>query len=261
VSTPAPLSARRRFLWLLPIIVVLPIVVVPSVIDGHVVSGRDMTTSLIFRVLSAPLAYAVPAWLPLAKLLLVVVAVIAVAGTARSPRILVAYYAVALCVVGLLQNAAYLDGQLAFLTGNAVAEIALAAACLVALWKVAPVASPLRRGRLWVLPLMALAAAFPFDRVDGHVAPGLGGIFTGGAGMTYCMITAVLAGAMLVRPDAYPGWLRVWVGSLGTAFGLINLATWFILSPANWWMGVLHFPLLLCSVALTATSWSDARRR
>ena len=42
-------------------------------------------------------------------------------------------------------------------------------------------------------------------------------------------------------------------------FGLLNLTTWWIAHPENWWMGVLHVPLFVVSLALAVTSARRAR--
>ncbi|MBK8447317.1 MAG: hypothetical protein IPL41_11730 [Micropruina sp.] len=92
------------------------------------------------------------------------------------------------------------------------------------------------------------AIAFPYT-IDpaGNAVPGWAGMFLNGAGVTYCMITPVVVGVMVLRPGDYPvraRWLAAYVGLL---FGLVNAATWFGLRPASWWMGVLHLPLLIIS--------------
>jgi len=254
-----PTRSRRRPVWLIPVLALVAVMGVPSLLDGRPVSGQD-TSALIQEVLANSLAYSIPALLPLAKLLLVVVAALAVLGNRHSPRLLVAYYAAVLVIVGVFQNAADLGARgFAFLAGNAVAQLALAGACLVSLRSVTAEAAPLRTGRGWVLLLALLAAAFPYATAGGHVVPGLDGALNNGAGVTYCMVAAVVAAAMFLRPDAFPGWLRVAVGTLGTLFGLLNVLTWFVLAPQSWWMGVLHLPLLLCSAVLLATSWTDTR--
>lgn len=251
---------KRRPVWIVPVGAVLVVFGLPSFVAGHLSSGQQ-AMQLVQQVLSAPLAYSIPALLPVAKLLLVAMPGLVIAGVRRSPQVLVGYYAVALVVVGLLQNAAQLPAGLAFLTGNAIAQLGLAVLCVVAFRSVSVEAGTLRTGRLWVAPLMLLAVAFPYAAQSGHVVPSLDGALTGGAGMTFCMITAVVAGTMFVRPDGFPGWLRFAVGSTGILYGLLNLLTWFVLTPASWWMGVLHVPLFTCSTALAVTSWRDARRR
>lgn len=90
--------------------------------------------------------------------------------------------------------------------------------------------------------------------------PGTEGILNSGAGVTFCIITAVIAGSMFIRPDAIPAWLRVAFGSAGKFYGLLNLLTWFVLAPQSWWMGLLHIPLFTISLALAITSWRQARR-
>lgn len=251
--------SRRRPVWLIPGLALVAVMGVPAVLDGRAVVGQD-TPALIREVLANPLVCAIPALLPAAKLLMVVVAALAVLGVPHAAHLLVAYYAAVLVIVGVFQNTADLGGRgFAFLAGNAVAQFALAAACLVSLRSMRAETVPLRAGRAWVLPLGLLAAVFPYATAGGHAVPGLDGALTNGAGVTYCMVTAVVAAAMFLRPDAFPAWLRVAVGTLGALFGVLNAVTWFVLAPQSWWMGVLHLPLLLCSTVLLATSWTDAR--
>ena len=80
-----------------------------------------------------------------------------------------------------------------------------------------------------------------------------------GAGVTYCMVTPVIAGTMALRPAAYSRTTRAIVGWLGFIFGLLNLLTWFVVKPASWWMGVVHVPLLVITAVLTITSWREPR--
>lgn len=78
---------------------------IPALLNGHPVFGQD-TPALIQEVLANPLVNKIPALLPLAKLLLVVVAALAVVGLRHSARLLVIYYAAVLVVLGVFQNAA-----------------------------------------------------------------------------------------------------------------------------------------------------------
>lgn len=250
---------RRRPIWLIPLLAVVLDMGLPTLRDGQVVPGPEVGAA-INEALAQPLVYAYPVVFPLAKLLLVAVGVLAMVGVRWSARVLIGYFAVVLVVVGLLQNMADL-GERGFVitTGNIVVMLALAVGCLVALRWVGVEAGELRPSRLWVVPLAALAAAFPFREVDGLLLPGIEGTLTGPAGVTFCMVAAVVAAAMYVRPGAYPALLRVAVGSVGTLFGLLNAVTWFVFVPASWWMGVLHLPLLVCSLVLAASSWRAAR--
>ncbi|WP_432558410.1 hypothetical protein [Granulicoccus sp. GXG6511] len=253
--------SRRRPIWLFLVVPIVLNMLVPAVVAGRLVSGPEVA-EVVQRVLSAPLSESVPVLLPIAKGALVAIGILAVTGSRHSPRLLIAYFAVMSVITGLFQNASVLPGTgLAFLAGNAVVQFALAAACLISLGRTAADAAPLRTGRLWAVPLMAFAAAFPYAVVAGHPVPGWDGLLTNGAGVTFCMVTTVVAGALFLRPDAHPAWLRVAVGSVGLLFATWNLLTWFVLSPSGWWMGVLHLPMFICSLALTVTSWRAARHR
>lgn len=68
------------------------------------------------------------------------------------------------------------------------------------------------------------------------------------AGLTYCMITPVILGVMLLfSKGVYKPLLSV-ISYTGFLFGLMNMITWFALRSENWWMGILHFPLLILSI-------------
>jgi len=152
-------TPRRRRAWLIPAGAVIAVVGIPSLLDGHPVFGQD-TPALIQEVLANPLVNAIPALLPVPKLLLVVMAALAMVGVRHAPRLLLGYNAAVLVVVGVFQNAADLGGRgFAFLTGNAIAQLALAVCCLISLPTVRAECTPLRTGRVWVIPLAVLAAA------------------------------------------------------------------------------------------------------
>ena len=148
------------------------------------------------------------------------------------------------------------DRGFALITGNAVGQLIVATMAFIGL-RSATDNSTLRRGRLWVTPLMALAWLYPFVLDDGVVRPGLD-VFNG-AGVTYCMVTPVIAGLLFLRPDGFARTTGLAVGALGVVFGLLNLTTWWIAHPENWWMGVLHVPLFVVSLALAVTSARRAR--
>ncbi len=256
MTAAAPASPRRLWPWLL---LVVPLLTLPPVVGGRPVSGPGVA-QVIRQVLAAPWSEAAPALLPVAKLALLAVAVAGLLGRPWSARVVLGGTAAALVTVAALQNAATLPQGFAFLPGNAVAQVTVAAACLVALVRVGPGTAPLKRGRLWVAPLLLLAWAYPYEVVAGVVRPGLGNLLTSGSGVTYCMLTPVLAGVMVLRPAAYPLTARVAVGVLGVLFGLTNAVTWFVLAPESWWMGVLHLPLLVVCGVLTVTTWVEWRR-
>ena len=253
-----PVSRRRHTGWVLPVVLLLVTFAVPSVRGGAIVGGEQVT-GLIQSVLSHPWSETVPLLLPIAKFALLAAAVIGILGFGPYPKIVLGYYAVILVVVAIFQNTATLSDGVAIIFGNTVTQLIVAVVCVMGLrHTVSDV--PLRRERLWLLPLMLWAWLLPFAVDAGiAVAGGWAGILTNGAGVTYCMITPVIAGTMALRSAAYGRTTRATVGWLGTIFGLLNMLTWFVLNPASWWMGVLHIPLMVIAAFLVITTWREPR--
>lgn len=162
-------------------------------------------------------------------------------------------------MLAAFQNTATLREGVAIIVGNRLAQLVVVAVCLLGLRRASDTAS-LRRDRLWVLPLMLWAWPSPFTLQGNTVVPGgWTQVFINGAGVTYCMVTPVIAGTMALRPAAYGRTTPAIVGWLGLIFGLLNMLTWFVVKPASWWMGILHVPLLVITALLTITSWRESR--
>lgn len=258
VASSKTASPARRTGWVLPLVLLLVTFGIPSVRGGAIVAGQDVT-GLIQSVLSHPWAEYVPVLLPIAKLALLAVAVIGIVGFGPYSRIVLGYYAAILVVVAIFQNTATLSGGTAVILGNTVAQLIVAVVCVLG-FRRAITAAPLRRERLWLTPFMLWAFLYPFAISGGTVvAGGWADVLTNGAGVTYCMITPVIAGTMALRPEAYGRTNRVIVAWLGTIFGLLNMMTWFVINPASWWMGILHIPLMVVAGFLLITSWREPR--
>jgi hypothetical protein len=75
------------------------------------------------------------------------------------------------------------------------------------------------------------------------------------SGVTYCMITPLILGVLLLfSKGVYKPTFSV-IAYTGLIFGILNMITWFGLMSENWWMGVLHLPLLILSFfGLVSTS-------
>lgn len=248
----------RRRGWALPLALLVITFVVPSMRGGAVV-GSEQVTELVQSVLMKPWSESVPILMPVAKLALLVVAVMGITGKGPYAKVLLAYYATILGVVAIFQNTATLPEGVAVIVGNLLAQLVVAAVCLLGIRGTLDTAS-LRRERLWMLPLMLWAWLYPFAVQGNTIVPGgWTGVFVNSAGVTYCMVTPVVAGTMALRPAAYGRTTRVVVGWLGLIFGLLNLLTWFVVRPASWWMGTLHVPLLVITAVLTITSWREPR--
>lgn len=248
----------RRTGWMLPLALLLVIFAVPPVQGGEV-AGQKQISGLIQDVLMQPWSESVTALLPLAKVVLVAVAILGVAGIGPYPKVVLGYYSAILAIMAVFQNTATLPGGITLLVGNTLAQLSVAVVCALGLRRVAAEAV-LQRGRLWVLPLMLWAWLYPFTVDGGTAVPGgWTGVLTNGAGVTYCMVTPVIAGTMALRPGAYGRRTRAIVGWLGLIFGVLNMMTWFVISPESWWMGILHLPLLIIATFLTITSWREPR--
>jgi len=108
---------------------------------------------------------------------------------------------------------------------------------------------------MWVVPLALLAFWFPANATTFQPDFNLLGIFTNIAGLTFCMMTPLYLGVLLL---CYPRvnfiTLRV-TSAVGTIIALYNVFLNFILNPHEfWWNGVLHIPLLVISVVALVCS-------
>lgn len=258
MTTARTASPPRRTGWMLPVALLLVTFAVPPVQGGEI-AGQQQITGLIQGVLTQPWSESVAALLPLAKVALLAVAILGVAGIGPYPKVVLGYYAALLAIMAIFQNTATLSGGVTIILGNMLAQLGVAVVCVLGLRHTAAAAA-LRRGRLWLLPLMLWAWLYPFALDGGTVVPGgWTGVLANSAGVTYCMVTPVIAGTMALRPAAYGRRTRAIVGWLGLIFGLLNMMTWFVISPDSWWMGILHLPLLVIATFLTITSWREPR--
>lgn len=255
ITTVAP---PRHTGWVLPLAILLVMFGLPSVQGGAVVDSRRIP-ELIQSVLMQPWSESVPALLPLAKLALLAAASLGCLGIGPYPRVVLGYYAAIVAVLAIFQNTATLPGGIAVLVGNVAAQLCVAVVCVLGL-RHTTTAAPLRRERLWLLPLMFWAWLCPFVADAGVIVPGgWTDLLRNGAGVTYCMVTPVIAGTIALRSGAYGRTTRAIVGWLGTIFGLLNMITWFVLDPESWWMGVLHVPLMIIAACLMISSWREPR--
>ena len=210
------------------------------------------TTNVIAEVMAHPLVTSIPALLPIAKLLLLVATVIPFCNIKFTNKIFIGYYALILLIVGILQNMANTNSYgFVWLIGNTLVQFVVATYCIhdIAKQKSIFKIQHLNHNRLWVLIPMLLAFLMPYSvNAQGIVKPAFTfGIFLNEAGVTYCMITPVVLGIMIVfSKGIYKPLLSV-ISYVGFVFGLLNMMTWFAMQNQNWWMGVIHLPLLILS--------------
>ncbi len=209
------------------------------------------TSDLVREVLQTPVVNTVPGLLPVAKVALFVAALLPLLRGRWMSRALVGYYAIILIVVAFGQNVAQTPTfGWAWLVGNTVVQLVVALWCIRDLLagRTTIGADLLQRSRLWLLVPMALALLMPYAVEAGRVVPGGTSVLVNEAGVTYCMITPVVLGAMLLCPGGADGRTLSMASYVGLIFGVLNLGIWFGLNPEDSWMGVLHLPLVVTSV-------------
>lgn len=221
------------------------------------------TPEVIQAVLSHPVINEATLLVVASKYALLVVTIVCL----LQPRLLGSlgwgYYAVVLVIMSVGQNISRTDKfGWAWLLGNTILELVVAAfvAADVISSRTRGRPAQLRRARLWVLVPMGLAWLFPYVLNGDDAVPGLtSAALINEAGLTYCMVTPVVLGLMILYSDGVHSPTLAVVAWVGLMFGVVNMTVWFLLEPASWWMGVLHLPLLVLSAY--ALGLSRRRRR
>lgn len=231
--------------------VVLTIILFLPSITQFPYSSQD-TTKVVVAVMSHPFTSQIPVLFPISKVILLLAVILPFVLKKFSERVLLGYYCTILFVVGIFQNMAYTDVYgFAWLLGNTLVQFAVLLYCLYdLLYKKSVIKKEyLNKRWLWVLAPMLLAFLMPFTTdPNGVIKPYFGlPILWNEAGLTYCMITPVVIGMLLIfSKGIYKPVLSV-VSYVGLLFGILNMMTWFGFQSQNWWMGILHLPLLVLS--------------
>lgn len=220
--------------------------VVPAIVEFR--PDPDQTAAVVGEVLREPYSVAVPWLLPVAKLALLVVVVLPFLRIRQSGRLLMGYYATILLFVAFFQNMAEtVSFGFAWLIGNTIVQLVVAVWCMfdVIGERTRIRRSALRTKRLWLVLPMTLAYMMPYGMHEEQIIPALDSVLWNDAGVTYCMITPVVLGVLLLFPDAVDHRTLSVASFVGLLFGVINMMVWFVLNPADSWMGVLHLPLVV----------------
>lgn len=210
------------------------------------------TPEVIASVLSQPLIEHIAFLLPLSKVFLFLIVIAVMINPSRYSRLFFGYYIFLLIIVGIFQNMAVTqDYGFSWLIGNSLVIFIVAGFCLFDFSKRNTIFSRknFEMKRLWVLIPMLLAFLMPYSmNAQGVIEPGFGWtVFMNESGVTYCMITPVMVGVMILfLKDTYQPTLFI-VSFIGFVFGLMNMLTWFVFQAESWWMGVLHLPLMILS--------------
>lgn len=208
------------------------------------------TINVIAEVLMHPYINNIGVFLPIAKVILTAVALSPVFISPKAAgRLIFSYYSALLLVIGLFQNMAETNYGFTFILGNLIVQYTIMSFCI---WDCIKGKSQfdiqtLDCKKLWVVPLMLLALLMPYSLKNGTVIPSINTVLTNEAGVTYCMITPVIVGLIILfHKSVYKPTMHI-VSFLGFGFGILNMMTWFGFRLTDWWMGILHLPLLILS--------------
>lgn len=210
------------------------------------------TTEVVASVLSNPLVYSIKWILPIAKVLLLVIAILPFIYSKYIQKYILGYYSFILIIIGLFQNMANTQAYgFTWLIGNTLIQYVVLVFCLVDLFKNKSKIhkNNLIKSRIWVLIPMLLAILMPYSvNVGNIIKPSFTlAVLLNESGLTYCMITPVIIGIFLLfSKEIYKPTFSI-ISYVGLLFGILNMFTWFGFQVHNWWMGVLHLPLLILS--------------
>lgn len=211
--------------------------------------NSQYTTKVIAEILMNPLIIQIKWILPITKLVLLMVALTPFIMKKSSEKIIFAYYAIMLLIVGVFQNMGNTQYGFSFIIGNLIVQFIIAGFVIFDLIKGKSKIDKysFEKKYLWVVPLMILAFLMPYTLNNGIINPSLKSVLYNEAGVTYCMFTPVIEGILLLfNKKIYKPTLNA-ISYLGFGFGILNMMTWFIFDIPNWWMGICHLPLLIIS--------------
>lgn len=209
------------------------------------------SVDLIGQVLAAPLIFAFPVLMPIAKIVIVVLSVGVLVYGNKLRRAFNVYAAALYLALALFQTAAVTDTYgLVVISGNMALILVVA---LVWVWEVVAERNDFRARkrplwRWWVAPLAVVSLLSPVDTSTMSPDFSLVRLLTNEAGLTFCMMTpVVLAVLTLFHPTVNPAVLRI-SSFAGVLLGVVNMIVWFAMQSWGWWMGVLHIPLVVISI-------------
>jgi hypothetical protein len=211
------------------------------------------TSNVIISVLSNPAVIKFKFLLPVAKILLISVTASIFLYKKQSSRIFLGYYFLILLIIGIFQNISNTQEYgFVWLIGNTLIMLTVSVFCLYDAIKRKSVFDKIyfQSKRLWIIIPMLFSVLFPYTVNEQNIIKPAFGLFllTNEAGVTYCMITPVILGMMILFSKGIYKPIFSIISFVGLYFGVMNMLTWFILQNQNWWMGVLHLPLFILSI-------------
>lgn len=122
-----------------------------------------------------------------------------------------------------------IDYGFTFIIGNMIVQYIIAICCFNDIIKGKSKISKedLNKKALWIIPLMTLAFLMPYNIKNNTIVPSISTIFTNEAGVTYCMITPVILGILILfSKNINKATLNI-ISFVGLSFGIFNMMTWF----------------------------------
>lgn len=123
----------------------------------------------------------------------------------------------------------YTEYGFTFIIGNMIVQYIIAICCFNDIIKGKSKISKeaLNKKALWIIPLMTLAFLMPYNIKNNTIVPSISTIFTNEAGVTYCMITPVILGILILfSKNINKATLNI-ISFVGLSFGIFNMMTWF----------------------------------
>ena len=208
------------------------------------------TTDVIGSVLKHPYINNIGLGLIITKIILLVVCLLPLLMKEKSCKYILGYYGVILLFVGLFQNMSNTEYGFTFIIGNMIVQYIVSICCFNDVIKSKSKISKedLNKKAIWIIPLMILAFLMPYIIENSKIIPSISTIFTNEAGVTYCMITPVIIGMLILFSKNIDKATINIISFVGLSFGIFNMMTWFGFNIKDWWMGILHLPLLIISI-------------
>jgi hypothetical protein len=207
------------------------------------------TSNLIAEVLSNPIIYQFPFLFPIAKLFLLLLFIGPIFLKNRFSKMYSFMVVILLLPVVLFQNMSNNTSYgFSVLSGNIATQIIIV---ILFLWEIKVSRNNFSERNISSINIITLVMgflAFWMPSKDGFMYFNARDIILNEAGFTFCMIVPILISSLLTYSKSVNLTLLKMLSFISVYYGILNQITWFILNPVYWWMGVVHFPLLVNGV-------------
>ncbi len=85
-------------------------------------------------------------------------------------------------------------------------------------------------------------------------------LFTSGSGLSFCMTTPLYLAMLILSFPQVNKILFACTGFISFFMGISNLVLEFVIFPAFWWIGMLHFPLVILSTYSLLLVFREGKR-